>query len=183
MNMLLIKSYYRGAQVGKPVSWPWFDDNAARQVLSFGQCWWWPSQWSLSLFLFLHLSLFLYFQACVFAFSTTDHSSLLAVRKWRKKVRRPPCWRSLAPRTTKITQKMTCMPYWFFKTMDKKVIGWGGDRVMPKGCSQPELTLSVLLVLMVMLVIFTQLPQSCSSCRWCWWWWWYWCWCWYYFCF
>jgi len=25
-------------------------------------------------------------QACVFAFSTTDHSSLLAVRKWRKKV-------------------------------------------------------------------------------------------------
>ena len=116
-------------------------------------------------FVFLHLS----FQACVFAFSTTDHSSLLAVRKWRKKVRRPPCWRSLAPRTTKITQKMTCMPYWFFKTMDKKVMGWGGDRVMPKGCSQPELTLSVLLVLM----IFPQLLLSCSSCRWCW----YWCWC------
>ena len=28
------------------------------------------------------------FQACVFAFSTTDRASLLAVRKWRKKVRR-----------------------------------------------------------------------------------------------
>ena len=27
------------------------------------------------------------FQACVFAFSTTDRASLLAVRKWRKKVR------------------------------------------------------------------------------------------------
>merc|ERR1712165_523708 len=37
-------------------------------------------------FSFFALSLFLSFQACVFAFSTTDHSSLLAVRKWRKKV-------------------------------------------------------------------------------------------------
>ena len=28
-------------------------------------------------------------QACVFAFSTTDRASLLAIRKWRKKVKIP----------------------------------------------------------------------------------------------
>ena len=28
-----------------------------------------------------------FFQACVFAFSTTDRASLLAIRKWRKKVK------------------------------------------------------------------------------------------------
>ena len=54
-------------------------------------------------------------------------------------------------------------PFWFFQIMDKKVMGWGGYKVTPKGCSQPELMviLSMLQVLMVLLMILTQLLLSC----------------------
>ena len=138
----LTKFYYREAQVGKCYHDHIFyfavvffhichdhDDSASCQVLllqsvdhhGIGV----DHHADLCLyFLFLHLSFFLSFflsfQACVFAFSTTDHSSLLAVRKWRKKVKRTSCW------TTKITQKMTFMPpSGSFKLWTRK--WWGGE--------------------------------------------------------
>ena len=61
----LTKSYYRGAQVGLVML----------------------------VMLITPVTLFnvhanhAFFQACVFAFSTTDRASLLAIRKWRKKVK------------------------------------------------------------------------------------------------
>ena len=78
----LTKSYYRGAQVFTMLMMVERKRQLATLVSN-------ATTNSYNWLLLFYKSTSLYFQACVFAFSTTDRASLLAVRKWRKKVRWP----------------------------------------------------------------------------------------------
>ena len=71
----LTKSYYRGAQVGLVMLIMLIMLVMLVMLVM------------LTMPVMLIMLIMFAFQACVFAFSTTDRASLLAIRKWRKKVK------------------------------------------------------------------------------------------------